>query len=305
MARYVVRRFLEFIPTLLILVTITFFLIRLAPGGPFDQEKSVPPEVLAQLEAQYNLDAPLWRQYTDYMAGLPRGDLGPSFSKPGYDVAELLAMRIPVSVELGLYGLLVALGIGVGAGLLASLKPNSALDYTAMSLAMLGICLPSFVLGPLLLLVFSEQWHLFPVIGWEEPMDKVLPSITLGALYAAYIARLTRGGMLDVLSQDFIRTARAKGLSETRVVVGHGLRGGLAPVVAYLGPAAAGLMTGSFVVETIFLIPGMGRDFVGAAFNRDYTLIMGAVLVYAVFVMVLNLVADLLLAWLDPRARNL
>lgn len=303
MIRYLARRLLELVPALFAIVTITFFLIRMAPGGPFDDERNVPPEVTAALEEHYNLDAPLWEQYLDYLGGLLRGDLGISFSKPGYTVAELIALRLPVSLELGLYGLLVALCIGMGAGLLASLKPNSWLDYGPMTLAMIGICVPSFVLGPLLLLFFAEQLHLFPVFGWESPADKVLPSLTLGAVYAAYIARLTRGGMLEVLSQDYIRTARAKGLPEHTVVLRHGVRGGVQPVVAFLGPATAKLMTGSFVVETIFWIPGLGRDFVDAAFNRDYTLIMGAVLVYAVFVLLLNLAADIVHAWLDPRVR--
>lgn len=304
MLRFVTRRLLGLIPALFAIVTITFFLVRLAPGGPFDQERNVPPEVQARLAEHYNLDAPLWRQYADYLGGLARGDLGISFSKPGYTVAELIRLRLPVSVELGAYGLLVALWIGMGAGLLAALKPNSLLDYGPMSLAMVGICMPSFVLGPLLLLVFAEHLHWFPVMGWEAPMDKVLPSLTLGAVYAAYIARLTRGGMLEVMSQDYIRTARAKGLPEHTVVLRHGLRGGVQPVVAFLGPATAKLLTGSFVVETIFWVPGLGRDFVNAAFNRDYTLIMGAVLVYAVFVMLLNLVADIAHAWLDPRVRH-
>ena len=304
MIRYLIRRTLELIPALFAIVTITFFLIRMAPGGPFDAERNVPPEVRAQLEANYNLDAPLWQQYFDYLGGLLHGDLGISFSKPGYTVAELIALRLPVSIELGFYGLVIALCIGMGAGLLAALKPNSLLDYGPMTLAMIGICVPSFVLGPILLLIFAEQLHWFPVLGWESPADKLLPSVTLGAVYAAYIARLTRGGMLEVMSQDYIRTARAKGLPEYLVVLRHGVRGGIQPVVAFLGPATAKLLTGSFVVETIFWIPGLGRDFVKAAFNRDYTLIMGAVLVYAVFVLLLNLAADIAHAWLDPRVRE-
>ncbi|MFP4501359.1 MAG: ABC transporter permease [Candidatus Hydrogenedentota bacterium] len=304
MIRYMAWRILTFLPTIAAIVTVTFFLIRMAPGGPFDQERNVPPEVLEQLEAHYNIDAPLWRQYVDYVGGLFQGNLGISFSKPGYTVTELILLRLPVSLELGAYGLLVALCIGMGAGLLAALKPNSMLDYGPMTLAMVGICLPSFVLGPLLLLVFAEHLQWFPVMGWEEPLDKVLPALTLGAVYAAYVARLTRGGMLEVMSQDYIRTARAKGLPEHTVVLRHGLRGGVQPVVAFLGPTTAKLLTGSFVVETIFWIPGLGRDFVNAAFNRDYTLIMGAVLVYAVFVLLLNLAADIVHAWLDPRIRE-
>jgi oligopeptide transport system permease protein len=198
----------------------------------------------------------------------------------------------------------VALTVGLTAGILASLKPNTVQDYVPMSLSMVGICIPNFVLGPVLLLVFGLQLGWFPVSGWEEPLDKVLPSITLGAMYAAYVARLTRGGMLEILTNDFIRTARAKGLSETRVVLRHALRGGVTPVVTFLGPAIAGLMSGSFVVETIFQIPGLGKFFVDAAFNRDYTMILGTVLFYATLILILNMIADMVLVWLDPRLRD-
>lgn len=305
MTRYILRRILEFVPVLLAIATITFFLVRVAPGGPFDAERNPSPQVLKQLEAHYNLDAPLYRQYFDYLAGAVRGDLGPSFRKPSRSVREWILLRLPVSIELGCYALAVALLIGLTAGVLASLRPNSVLDHAPMALAMTGICIPSFVLGPLLVLVFALWLGWLPVDGWNAaPLDKLLPSLTLGAMYAAYVARLTRGGMMEVLSQDFIRTARAKGLSEARVVVRHGLRGGVQPVVAYLGPAAAGLLTGSFVVETIFGVPGLGSEFVDAAFNRDYTMIMGTTLLYASLVMLLNLAADVANAWLDPRVRN-
>jgi oligopeptide transport system permease protein len=303
MIRFILRRALESIPVLLAVITVAFFLVRLAPGGPFDTEKRATPQVLRQLETQYRLNEPLYRQYLGYLGGVVRGDFGPSFRKPGRTVSEWIALRFPVSLELGAYALLVALGVGMAAGLLAALRPNSALDHGAMSLAMMGICLPGFVLGPLLVLVFSLWLGWLPVAGWSTPLHKILPSITLGAAYAAYIARLARGGMLEVLAQDFIRTARAKGLSETRVVLRHALRGGVQPVVAFLGPAAAGLFTGSFVVETIFQVPGLGREFVESAFNRDYTMVIGSVLVYAVLVVALNLAADIALALLDPRVR--
>ncbi len=303
MIGFVLRRFLEAIPVLLVVVTVAFFLVRLAPGGPFDTEKRASPQVLRQLEAQYQLNQPLYRQYFGYLGGVLKGDFGPSFRKPGRTVGEWIALRFPVSLELGAYALLVALGVGMAAGLLAALRPNSMLDHGTMSVAMLGICLPGFVLGPLLVLVFALWLGWLPVAGWSTPLHKILPSITLGAAYAAYIARLTRGGMLEVLAQDFIRTARAKGLSETRVVLRHALRGGIQPVVAFLGPAAAGLFTGSFVVETIFQVPGLGREFVESAFNRDYTMVIGSVLVYAVLVVALNLAADIALALLDPRVR--
>ena len=304
MLHYTLRRLLTLIPVLWAIITITFFLVRLAPGGPFDNDRQVSPQTLRQLEAAYNLDAPLHRQYTDYLTGVVQGDLGPSFKKPSRTVVEWIQLRFPVSIELGCYALLVAISIGLSAGLLAALRPNTATDYTPMSLAMIGICIPNFVLGPLLVLVFALWLDWLPVSGWRDPMAKILPAITLGAAYAAYIARLTRGGMLEVLAQDFIRTARAKGLGEGAVVLKHGVRGGIQPVVSFLGPAAAGLLTGSFAVEHIFQVPGLGREFIEAAFNRDYTMIIGAVLVYATLVMLLNLLADLTHAWLDPRVRN-
>ncbi|MFP4172289.1 MAG: ABC transporter permease [Candidatus Hydrogenedentota bacterium] len=303
MAKFVLRRALEFIPVLLVIVTITFFLVRAAPGGPFDAERAVSPQVLSQLEAQYNLDAPLPQQYLNYLGNLLQGDLGPSFRKPSHSVREWIAMRVPVSLELGAYAILVALTIGLATGIFAALKPNSARDYVPMSAAMVGICVPNFVLGPLLVLVVAIWMGLLPVSGWETAAHRILPSLTLGAAFAAYIARLSRGGMLEVLGQDFIRTARAKGLSEATVILRHGLRGGLQPVVSFMGPAMAALLAGSFVVERIFQVPGLGREFIEAAFNRDYTLITGIVLFYAMLIIALNLVVDIVLAWMDPRLR--
>ncbi|MBM3289499.1 MAG: ABC transporter permease [Candidatus Hydrogenedentes bacterium] len=304
MTRFVLRRALGFVPVFFIIATVVFFLIRLAPGGPFQEgERHVPPEVLEQIRASYNLNAPLYAQYAQYMWDLVRGDLGPSMQQPSRTVAQWIALRAPVSVELGVYALIVALVIGLSAGIVASLRPNTMLDYAPMSIAMAGICMPTFVMGPLLVLVFALKLQWLPVSGWGTPLDKVLPSITLGAVYAAYVARLARGGMFEVLAQDFVRTARAKGLSETRVVLRHALRGGMQPVVSFLGPAAAGLLTGSFVVEKIFLVPGLGKQFVDAAFNRDYTMLMGAVLFYAALILVFNLVVDVAQAWLDPRVR--
>lgn len=303
MTWFIIKRLCAFVPVLFVIITMTFFLVRLAPGGPFDSDRKVSPEALRRLEQVYNLDAPLWKQYADYLGGVLKGDFGPSFRKPRMSVREWMMLRIPVSLELGSYGLLVALTLGLSAGLIAALKPNTLLDQAPMSLAMIGICVPNFVLGPLLVLVFSLWLDWLPVAGWDGPLDKVLPSLTLGAMYSAYIARLTRGGMLEVLSQDFIRTARAKGLSEARIVLKHALRGGIQPVVAFLGPATAGLLTGSFAVETIFQVPGMGREFVDSAFNRDYTMIIGTVLVYAFLVLLFNLVSDIVHACLDPRIR--
>ena len=304
MIKIIVRRLLESVPVLFIIVTLVFFMIRLAPGGPFDRDKEVPPEVRKQLEAHYNMGVPLHQQYFDYLAGLIRGDLGPSFKNASYSVNEMIGMSFPNSLELGFYAMCVAITLGLLAGISASLKPNSLRDYVPMSLAMVGICVPSFVLGPLLVLVFSLHFDLLPVAGWNTPASKVLPSLTLGAMYAAYIARLSRGGMLEVLSNDFVRTARAKGLSETRVVLRHALRGGIAPVVSFLGPATAGILSGSFVVETIFQVPGLGRQFVESAFNRDYTLVMGTVLFFAALILFFNLLVDLVHTWLDPRLRN-
>ena len=301
---FILRRLLSFVPVLFVTVTIVFFLVRLAPGGPFDEDKAVTETVRKQLEQHYRLDAPLWRQYLMYLGDLCKGDLGPSMTRPSRTVSEWIALRFPVSLELGCYALLVALAAGLTAGLLAAYRPNSWVDHLPMSLAMAGICIPAFVLGPLLVLVFSLWLGWLPVQGWDTPAGRILPAVTLGASYAAYIARLTRGGMLEVMTQDFIRTARAKGMSEARVVLRHGLRGGIQPVVAFLGPAAAGLLTGSFVVETIFQVPGLGREFVRAATNRDYTMTLGTVLFLAFLVLLFNLAVDVIQAWLDPRVRR-
>ncbi len=304
MIRLIAIRVLEMIPVLLIIVTLVFFVVRLAPGGPFDAERNVSPEVLKSLNAYYHLDAPLYRQYFDYLGDLLRGDLGPSFKSASWSVNELIALGFPVSLELGFYALLVALALGLSAGIIASTRPNTLRDHIPMSVAMLGICIPAFVLGPLLVLLFGLWLKWLPVAGWDGFQYKILPALTLGAAYAAYIARLTRGGMLEILAQDFIRTAKAKGLSPAAIVLRHALRGGLQPVVSFLGPAAAGLLTGSFVVETIFQIPGLGRFFVQSAFNRDYTMIMGMVLFYALMILCFNLAVDIVQAWLDPRLRR-
>lgn len=305
MLRFSLSRLLQAIPVLLAVITVTFFLVRAAPGGPFDDEKAVAPEVQRALESAYNLDAPVWRQYVDYLGHLAQGDFGPSYRYPGRSVGELIMSGLPTTLELGLYAMLVAILIGASAGIIASLRPNTAQDYIPMSTAMLGICLPSMLLGPLLVLVFGIWLEWVPVSGWGNiPGDKLLPALTLGSTYAAYIARLSRGGMLEVLNQDYIRTARAKGLPQSVVVFKHALRGGLIPVVAYLGPAFAGLLSGSFVVETIFQIPGLGRFYVQAAFNRDYTMIMGTTILFAALIIVFNLLSDLAAVWIDPRLRQ-
>lgn len=305
MIGFLARRLLQAIPVLLTVVTLAFFLVRLAPGGPFDAERAVPPEVLKALNARYHLDDPWHRQYLDYLAGAVQGDLGPSFRYPGRSVTEILGAGLPVTLELGCYALAVALVIGLCAGLLAALRAGTWVDHAAMGAAMAGICLPTFVMGPLLVLVFAVGLDWLPVSGWGYlPGDKILPSLTLGFGYAAYVARLARTGTLEVLQQDFMRTARAKGLSRGRALLTHGLRGALLPVVSFLGPAAAGLLSGSFVVETLFQIPGLGRYYIQAAFNRDYTLILGTTILLALLIVVLNLLADLFTAWLDPRQRR-
>ena len=305
MLNLILRRIGIAVPVLLTVITLTFLMVHSAPGGPFDEEKAVSAEVLAKLNERYNLDQPLSTQYFDYLAGVLVGDFGPSFRYPGRSVTELISIGLPITFELALYSILFALCIGVLAGVLGALRPNTSLDYIPMSTAMIGICIPSIILGPVLILVFGIWLEWVPVSGWGYmPGDKILPIITLGTAYAAYCARLTRGGMLEILNQDFIRTARAKGLSESRVVVVHALRGGLTPVIAFLGPAMAGLLAGSFVVETIFGIPGLGRFYVEAAFNRDYTMILGSSIFFSFLIVTFNLISDLVAAALNPKLRD-
>ena len=303
MIRFVVQRLLQTIPVVWVIITATFFMIRFVPGGPFTAEKAVTPEIMRNLEAHYGLNKPLYRQYLDYCGSILRGDLGPSFKYPTRSVNEIIAEKLPVSIELGLWSLGVALGVGLPLGLLAAVRRNTWVDYLCSSASMIGICIPTFVMGPLLILVFAIHFGWFNASGWYGPVDRVLPSLTLGSVYAAYVARLTRGGMLEVLSQDYIRTARAKGASETRVLLKHALRGGLSPVVSFLGPAIAGIVTGSFVIETIFQVPGIGREFVNSAFNRDYTLVLGTVVLYAGFLIGMNLVVDVVQVWLNPKLK--
>ena len=293
------------IPVLLAVATMTFVLIKLARGGPFDAEKAVSPQVLKNLNEVYNLDASQWEQYTDYMSGIVRGDFGPSFKYPGRSVTEMIGIGLPITFELAIYAILIALVIGVFSGVLAALKRNTLLDFIPMAIAMIGICVPTFLMGPLLVLIFGINLEWLPVAGWGQLAgDKILPSVTLGFAYAAYIARLSRGGMLEVLNQDFIRTARAKGLTETMVVIKHAMQGGLIPVVSFLGPAIAGLLAGSFVVETIFQIPGLGRFYVEAALNRDYTMILGTTIFFSAMIVFFNLLSDLAALWLNPRSRD-
>ena len=303
MFRFIAARLMQTVPVLFVVATLTFFMVRLVPGGPFDAERNVPPEIKRELEAYYGLDKPVFHQYLDYLGRLLHGDLGPSYKYANRSVNEMIAATFPVSLQLGGMALGLALIFGVTAGIIASLRPNSALDYTASSISMMGICLPTFVLGPLFILVFALNLRWVNASGWFDAADRILPAATLGIAYAAYIARLTRGGMVEILSHDFIRTARAKGASSTRIILRHTLRGGLLPVVSYLGPAAAGILTGSFVIETIFQIPGLGRHFVTSAFNRDFTMVTGIVIFYAVLIVFFNLLVDIVQIWLNPKLK--
>jgi oligopeptide transport system permease protein len=300
-ARYLAGRLAGLPPILLVIVTVSFFVMRVAPGGPFDLERTLPAEVRANVEARYHLDEPLVRQYVRYLGDVMRGDLGPSFRYPDRTVAELIGLGAPVSLALGACALAFALLLGGVAGILAALRHDRLVDYLTMSLALGGVSIPNFVLGPLLILVFALWLGWLPVAGWGSWRHLVLPSATLGVFYMAYVARLSRAGMLEVVFQDFVRTARAKGVRESVVVLRHALPGAVLPVVSYLGPAAAGALTGSVVVETIFGIPGIGRYFVQSALNRDYTMVLGTVIVFSSLLVVFNVIVDLLYAWLDPR----
>ena len=301
MARYLGGRLLGLPAVLLVIVTGSFFIMRIAPGGPFDMERALPAEVRANIEARYHLDEPLVRQYLRYLGDVARGDLGPSFRYPDRTVTELITLGFPVSLALGACALGLAVLLGGAAGILAGIRHNRLLDYLTMTVALGGVSVPNFVLGPLLILLFALWLGWLPVAGWGSWRHLVLPSVTLGVFYMAYVARLARAGMLEVIFQDFVRTARGKGLGEAAVVLRHALPSALMPVVSYLGPAAAGALTGSVVVETIFGIPGIGRYFVTSALNRDYTMVLGTVIFYSSLLVLFNLVVDLLYAWLDPR----
>jgi oligopeptide transport system permease protein len=298
---FLVRRLLLIVPTLWVVATSTFFLMRLAPGGPFRAERDIPVAARQQLLHQYGLDRPLLEQYAGFLGNAVRLDFGVSYKYPTRTVREIIFEAFPVSAELGGWALLLAVLAGVPIGVLAALRKNTALDHGAMGLALAGVSIPNFVLGPALVLAFSLSLFVLPPALWQGPSSRVLPVITLSVAYLAYIARLTRAGMLEVLQQDYVRTARAKGLPERVVVFKHALRLGFLPVVSYLGPAAARIIMGSIVVESIFAVPGLGRYLVSAAFNRDYTLVLGAVLFYALFLIVLNLLVDVAYTLLDPR----
>lgn len=302
MLTYSLKRLASAIPTLLILITVAFFLIRIAPGGPFDSEKGLPAEIEANLEARYQLDDPLIIQYFRYIADIARFDFGPSFHYRDWTVNQLIAQGAPVSFTLGGIALVLAFSIGTLIGVWAALKQNSPSDYLTMSAAMIGISIPNFVAAPLLILLFAITLGWLPAGGWDGSVQRmVLPAVALSLPMIAYVARITRGSMIEVLHSNFIRTARAKGMPEHEVLLRHALKPALLPVISYLGPATAAILTGSVVIERIFTIPGIGSYFIQGALNRDYTLVMGVVIFYGVLIIVLNYLVDLFYAWLDPR----
>ena len=302
--RHAALRLLGLIPTLLMLITIAFFLIRVAPGGPFDGEKALPPEIRANLDAKYHLDEPLVQQYFRYLGQIIVLDFGPSFQYKDWTVNELIARGFPVSLTVGALAMLLAFTLGTLIGITAALRQNSAVDYSVMGFAMLGISIPNFVVAPLLILVLAIYAGWLPAGGWDWTFARmILPVITLALPMIAYIARLTRGSMIEVLHSNYIRTARAKGLPQHLVIRRHALKPALLPVISFMGPATAGLITGSVVIERIYSIPGLGSYFVQGALNRDYTLVLGVVIFYGLIIIVLNFIVDMLYAWLNPKIR--
>jgi oligopeptide transport system permease protein len=306
MLRYIFQRLLSAIPTLFLIITISFFLMRLAPGGPFNAEKGLSPDVMRNLLKAYHLDAPLWRQYLDYLLGLMRADLGPSYVSPDFTVNQLFRIGLPVSVKLGFWALLIALLAGGGLGILAAIRQNTGADYAVVALSTAGSTIPSFVIAPLLQLTLALGLGLLPVGSWNDGAwrNLVMPIMVLALPQLAIIARLMRASMIETLRSHHVRTARAMGLPGYRVVLNHAMRGALLPIVSYLGPATANLITGSIIVERIFGVPGIGRYFVESALNRDYTVVMGTVVVIAVLVILFNLIVDILYSVLDPRVRH-
>jgi oligopeptide transport system permease protein len=303
MLSFIIRRLLIIIPMALLVVTLTWGLIRIAPGTFYDSEKKLPPAIKANIEKKYGLDKPWYQQYGIMIWNTVRGDFGESLKYQGQSVNEIIWRHLPYSATIGVLAYILALIIGLGAGILAALKQNSAFDYGSMALAMLGLSVPNFVLGPILVLVFALGLFIFPPARWGGFSAIVLPVITLAAIYAAYIARLTRAGMLEVMRSDYIRTARAKGLDEKTVLLKHGLRGGIIPVVSFTGPALAALLAGTVVVERVFAIPGLGKIFIESVLNRDEPLTLGIVAFLSILVMVFNLIVDISYGFLDPRIR--
>ncbi len=305
MWRFLAQRLLTAVPTLIIIATLAFALLHATPGGPFDSAKRIPPEIERSIEAQYHLDEPLWRQYLRYMGNLARGDLGPSYQYRDTSVNELIRAGLPVDATVGTCALLLALLLGSLFGIVAALRRDTSWDYVPMLFASLGIALPAFVVGPLLILVFAVTLHWLPSGDWRAGSVRylILPVVALALPYTAYIARMVRGAALEVLASPFIRTARAKGLPLGTVILRHALRPILSPVVSFIGPAFAGVLTGSIIIESVFGLPGIGRYFLTGAINRDYTLVVGITVLYGALIIVCNLLADLCYAWLDPRVR--
>ena len=300
---YISKRIAGVIPTLFIIVTISFFLIRMAPGGPFDSEREIPPEIAANLESVYHLNEPLWKQYGYYIVNVLKGDFGPSFKYLDYDVTELILQGFPVSLQLGLLAIILALVVGVILGVTAALRQNGVIDYAVMTLAMTGITIPNFVMAPIMILVFAVFLGWLPAGGWGELRHMILPVIALSLPQIATVARMTRASLIETLNAPYIRTAKAKGLSPMLILTRHASRATMLPILSWLGPATAAIITGSVVVEQIFGLPGIGRHFVNGALNRDYTLVMGVVIFYGALIILMNLLVDLLYAWLDPRIR--
>lgn len=305
MLKFIAKRIFEAIPTMLVLITISFFLMRYAPGNPFSSVRPLPPEVMANINAKYGLDKPVSEQYLTYLTNIVQGDFGPSFKYKDYTVNELIASALPVSVKIGLAAFVFTVIMGVTVGTIAALKQNTWIDYTIMSTAMLGVVMPSFVLAPVLIYIFAIQFSLFPAGGWQDGGFEymALPVLGMSLLYVATFARITRGSMIETLNSNFIRTARAKGLSYGYIVVKHALKPALLPVVSYMGPAFVGIITGSVVIETIFGLPGIGKLFVNAAFNRDYSLVMGVTILIGFLFILFNAIVDILLAYIDPKIR--
>lgn len=301
MTRYVFRRLGGAIIILWVIITVTFALMHAIPGGPFTTEKKLPPQVKASIEAKYHLDDPVWKQYGDYLGGVITGDLGPSYKYEGRSVNDIISDAFPISAQLGLLSLMVAVVVGIAAGAISAMRPNGIVDYAVTILSTIGISVPTFIIGAVLVYVVGFELGWFPVALWRGPSYMVLPVLTLAAQPMAFIARLTRSGLLDVYQQEYIRTARAKGLSSWTILTRHALGNAILPVITYLGPLAASLLTGSFIVETIFAIPGLGQYFVTSIYNRDYTVILGITIFYSALVVFLNILVDMIYPLIDPR----
>jgi len=305
MIRFIIRRLLSLIPTLFLIITFSFFIMKAAPGGPFSADRNIPPEVLANINKAYHLDEPILKQYVRYLGNILKGDFGPSFRYKDYTVNQLIGNTLPNSLLLGVTSLCCALFFGLLVGFVSAVKQNSPADYASMSVAVIGISVPLFVVGPVLMYIFAVKLKWLPTSGWitgrKGLKTLVMPALALSLPYFAYIARLSRASILEVLRSDYIRTAYAKGLSYPTVLFKHALKGAMLPVISYLGPAFAGIITGSVVIEKIFLVPGLGTFFVQSALNRDYTLIMGTVVMYSIILILMNFVVDVLYAVIDPR----